>query len=117
MLYLKEYVLGLPPLDTTALVVIAILIGCNMQLISIKAKNIVKQQNLKLTFGAGILSLVGTGYASCGFSLLSVLGLESVAAYLPFGGIELSFLTIAILTASLYYNLKTMYAACKMPKK
>lgn len=117
ILFLRDYLLTLRPIDTSALVVIAVLFGANIQLVTIKAKNTVKQKNLRLTFGAGILSLVGTGCASCGFSILSVLGLGGVAAYLPFGGIELSFITIAILGASLYYNLQTLYSACKIPQK
>lgn len=113
-MYLWRYLVTLPPIDIVLLAIIAILIGFNIQLISLKIKNIAKQKNLRLTFGAGLLSIVGTGCATCGFSVLSVIGLGGVATILPFGGIELSYLTIVILSLSLWYNLKTMYAACKI---
>jgi len=113
-MYLWNYLVTLPPIDIVLLVIIAILIGLNIQLISLKIKNITKQKNLRLTYGAGLLSIVGTGCATCGFSVLSVIGLGGVVTLLPFGGIELSYLTIVILTLSLWYNLKTMYAACKI---
>jgi hypothetical protein len=113
-MYLWRYLITLPPIDIILLIIIALLIGFNIQLISLKIKNITKQKNLRLTFGAGLLSIVGTGCATCGFSVLSVIGLGGIATLLPFGGIELSYITIVILSVSLWYNLKTMYAACKL---
>jgi hypothetical protein len=113
-MYLWRYLITLPSIDIVLLAIIAILIGFNIQLISLKIKNLTKQKNLRLTYGAGLLSIVGTGCATCGFSVLSVIGLGGVATLLPFGGIELSYITIVILSLSLWYNLKTMYAACKL---
>lgn len=52
---------------------------------------------LGLAFGA-----IGSGCVACGSVILSVLGLTGVAAFLPFGGRELSWISIGLLLLSIY---------------
>lgn len=79
-----------------------------------KVKFLKKRNNLKITLGAGIISIVAAGCASCGLSLASIVGLGSALAVLPFRGFELYIASIAILLLSLYYNLSSLYKACKI---
>ncbi len=52
--------------------------------------------------GSSILGIVGSGCASCGLPILALLGFGGAAAYLPFQGMELSLVAIALLSVSLY---------------
>ncbi len=100
--------------DLFLLVLISILFGLNLSLVIEKIKFIKKQPNLKLTIGTGILSLGAAGCASCGLSVASIVGIGWGLAVLPFGGIELYFISILILFISLIYNLNSIYKACKI---
>src|SRR5690348_3901098 len=66
------------PLDSTIVIVSALLIGLNI-LIMIKTISVLgKNGKVHVSIGgATILGLMSTGCTSCGFSLLSVLGLSS----------------------------------------
>lgn len=104
-------------LDLALLGIIGFLFGMNTILILRKLKFIKKQGSVKLTAGAGILSIATAGCASCGLSVLSLFGLGGALAILPFGGTELYFIAIAILIYSLRSNLKAIYKACNIPVK
>lgn len=104
-------------LDLTLLGIVGMLFGMNTILIIRKIKFLKNQGSVKLTAGAGILSIVAAGCASCGLSVISLLGLGGAIAILPFGGTELYFIAIIALLFSLRYNLKAIYKACNIPAK
>ncbi len=79
-----------------------------------KVKFLKKRNNLKITLGAGIISIAAAGCASCGLSFISIVGLGGALAALPFRGFELYIISIAILLLSLYYNLSSLYKVCKI---
>lgn len=101
-------------IDTILLLTISVLFGMNFTLVIQKINFIKRGKNLKITLGAGIVSLASAGCASCGLSIVSLIGIGSSLALLPFGGLELYFLSIVILTASFIYNLNAIYKACKI---
>lgn len=101
-------------LDALFLFLTAFLFGVNTELVIEKIRILKKSGSLKLTFGAGIVSLAATGCASCGLSLASIAGLTGVIVLLPFGGLELYLLSVALLIALLFYNLHMYIKACKI---
>lgn len=104
-------------LDLILVGIVGILFGMNTMLIIRKVRFIRKQGSIKLTAGAGFISIATAGCASCGLSVISLFGLGGVIAVLPFGGTELYFVAIAVLLYSLRYNLKAIYKACAVPQK
>lgn len=100
--------------DVLLLLISAVLFGLNIELVLRKIKFLASAGSLHLTFGAGIVTLVATGCASCGLSLASVVGLSAAIAILPFHGLELYFIAILILLVSLFYNLHTLVKVCKI---
>jgi len=100
--------------DIFMILLISTLFGVNLSLVLEKFKFIKKQNNLKITFGAGIISIASAGCASCGLSLVSLVGLGGALAILPFGGFELYILAAGILFASIIYNLNSIYKACEV---
>ncbi|HET9946484.1 MAG TPA: hypothetical protein VFQ63_00265 [Patescibacteria group bacterium] len=108
------------PLDATLLIVTGILIGINIVFLIITSKRV---QNTKLKFfvgGGGLFGLVSAGCASCGFSVLSVLGLGTgFFNILPFGNKSLYMLSIGTLLFSILYMLKKLADGnrCKIPVK
>ncbi len=101
-------------IDVIFLSIIAVLFGINLALVIQKINFIRKQSNLKLTIGAGLISLASAGCASCGLSIVSFIGIGGALALLPFRGMELYFLSIAILVVSFFYNLNAIYKACRV---
>lgn len=104
------------PLDVALLVSASFLFGTNLSLVFRKIKFLASQGSLRLTFGAGLITLVATGCASCGLSFISLFGLGGIIAILPFGGVELYVISILLLSALLFYNLNSYALACKLPK-
>ena len=100
--------------DTILLLVSAILFGINVELVLRKIKFLASYGSLHITLGTGLITLAATGCASCGLSLASVVGLGGVLALLPFQGVELYVISIAVLLASLLYNLHSLVKACKI---
>lgn len=100
--------------DLLLLSVIAFLFGVNVLLILRKLKFLKKQGSLQVTMGAGLISLVAAGCASCGLSIASFVGLTGAIAVLPFGGIELYFLSIGVLVISYFYNIHSYIKACNL---
>lgn len=101
-------------IDLLLLIIVAALFGLNLGMVIKKYRFIRNQPNLGITIGSGIISLAAAGCASCGLSVMSLIGLGSALAILPFGGLELYLLAIIILFASLLYNLNSLYKACKI---
>ncbi len=96
---------GLNSITTTSfytLLIIATLLGMVVSLLTYKIKKtrMFSMQGGKATTMGTILGLAAPGCASCGIGLLSAVGLTSVIAYLPFKGIEIGFLSIALLLTS-----------------
>lgn len=62
--------------------------------------------------------ILAAGCASCGISVLAMLGLGAGLAILPFKGLELSLLSVGLLTATLFWmaNAKTR-KLCALPKR
>lgn len=97
--------------DFVLLVLTSILVGLNVLLI---AKTIIKLESQKGRLsisvgGSAILGIVVAGCSSCGFSVLSLLGLSATLSFIPFGGIGLHFLAIGLLLFSFFYALKTLH--------
>lgn len=101
-------------LDIFFLGITGALVGINTALVIEKIKVLRKSGGLRLTFGAGIISLAATGCASCGLSLASLVGLAGVLAVLPFGGLELYMLSVVVLLGILAYNLNAYRKACSL---
>jgi hypothetical protein len=98
--------------DSILLIIIALLFGVNLELVLRKLKFLKNQGNLHITIGAGLVSLISAGCASCGLSFASVIGVAGIVSLLPFHGLLLYLLSIAILLASLLYNLQTLVKVC-----
>lgn len=69
--------------------------------------------------GSSLLAIVGGSCAACGLPILSLLGLSGAVLYLPFKGVELSYLSFALLLGSLYLLVKSTIKtqACSVRKK
>jgi len=102
--------------DIILLSITAILFGLNIELVLRKMKFLASLGSLHIAFGTGLISLAATGCASCGLSIASIVGLSAALASLPFHGIELYFLSIMTLFASLFFNLNTLVKACNIKK-
>lgn len=105
---------ALSPVGGVLLIITAVLFGLNISIIISKLEIMKKQGKLGLIFGAGLISLVSAGCAACGISLLSVVGLGSIVAFLPFHGIEFYIISIVVLLWCLYVNLGAYAKACKL---
>lgn len=105
---------ALSSVDDWFLIVTAVLFGVNIGIVLSKLSIMRKQGKLGFVFGAGVISLVSAGCAACGLSLLSLIGLSSVLALLPFHGIEFYIISIIVLIICLYVNLGAYAKACKL---
>lgn len=97
------------------LIVVSILTGANLTLV-VQRLRIIRASG-KMSFvvgGSSLLGAIGSGCASCGLPILAFLGLSGAVFYLPFQGLELSVLAIALLSVSLYslINQGTKKAVC-----
>jgi len=89
------------------LIITAILTGINLVLLTKKLKSLKSQGNLKIVVGgSSLIGIISSGCASCGLPILALLGLSGSVAYLPFRGIELSYLSVILLLFSLYHLIK-----------
>ncbi|HEX7042776.1 MAG TPA: hypothetical protein VF189_05995 [Patescibacteria group bacterium] len=97
------------PVDTAITIASSILVGLNLVLI---AKTIYKLEHLgKVRVsvgGATIIGLVTTGCSSCGFSLLSILGIGTSFSFLPFHGMEIHIASVLLLGFSAWYMVKKL---------
>lgn len=109
-----ESITHLPLLELVIFVLISLLVGLNLELMRQKL-DVLKKRRIKITFGAGIISLVGAGCAACGISILSIFGIGAAAGFLPFKGMELSVFALLILLITFYYSIVSLAAACDIP--
>ncbi|EKE06318.1 MAG: hypothetical protein ACD_19C00017G0018 [uncultured bacterium] len=94
--------IGLFLLTTTA-----ILTGINLSLLSQKIKDLKAQGNLRIIVGgSSLFGIIGSGCAACGLPILALLGLSGSIAYLPLRGMELSYLSVLLLSLSFYLLIK-----------
>lgn len=105
-------------LDFALLIITSVLVGLNVLLI---AKTIIKLEaqkgRLSLSVGgSAVLGIVVAGCSSCGFSVLSLLGLSASLTFIPFGGMGLHLVAIFLLLVSLIYSFRTIHykIACKI---
>lgn len=115
---LKDLFIGgvsnLPIHTLVIMILIAILTGMVISLITMKVRMKIKfkeHAGKKATIGI-VLGLFAPACASCGLGLISIVGLGSVLAYLPFKGIEIGILSV-ILLAYATYSLSSSMRECK----
>ncbi len=111
---------ALSKLDATLLILTGILIGINISLLLATVKRL-QGAGVKIIVGGGsMVGLASTGCASCGFSVLSVLGIGTgFLNFLPFGSKTLYMLSIGTLLFSIFYMTKklTEGTVCKVERK
>jgi len=105
-------------IDFLLVIITSILVGLNVLLVT-KTITKLKSQRSKLSLSVGgstILGIVVTGCSSCGFSVLSLLGLSASLSFIPFGGMGLHLLAIFLLLTSSTYALRTLHykIVCKI---
>ncbi len=107
------------PLDTFLIILSALLVGANAVLISRSIKRLKNQEGLQLSIGgATIIAIITAGCSSCGFSILSIIGLSTSLSFLTFKGLELHLLATLTLLFSFTYMLKEIHSRiyCKIKK-
>ena len=94
---------------------VGILAGVNIYLIWNRLTSMKISGGVELSVGGGmVLGLASAGCGACGITLLGFLGLASVTL-LPFRGLEISILSLALLTVSVFWLLRTgKAAACEV---
>jgi hypothetical protein len=96
-----------------AVLLIAILTGFNLSLAFSQLKRGRLKKKSDLTFFSGAaFGLLGSGCGACGLPVLSVFGISG--SFLPFRGLEFSFLAIGLLLVSLIFLLRTRKLVCKL---
>lgn len=95
------------------LFLVAVLTGANVTLLFEKITTLKKFNKLQLIVGGNsLLGIVGSGCVACGLPILSLLGLSGSLIYLPYHGAELSYLSLILLSISLYVLIKSRNQAC-----
>ncbi len=99
------------------MVITGMLIGINFAVVRSRMKQIKQSGKVRIVAGgSSLLSIAGGGCASCGLPVLSLLGLSGSVAFLPFKGAELPYISIIMLSGSLFYLLKQKSTqACALP--
>lgn len=103
--------------DSLLLIFNALFVGINVLLIGKTIFLLEHMGKVKASIGgAALISLITTGCASCGLSLLSFLGLSAAVSFLPFHGLEIHIATTLILIGSGIYLLRQIHNAkyCKI---
>lgn len=92
------------------------LLGINVSLLILSVQTLNKTKHLSLSVGGvGLVALVSTGCASCGISILSVLGISS--AFLPFHGPYIYMFSLFFLSLSAVVAVVTYRNACEVKQK
>jgi len=100
--------------EIAIILITSLLIGLNLALILKTLKKIKNSGKIALTAGSGgVLAIIGGGCASCGLTLLSLLGVSS--KFLPFNGLFMQAISIVLLIASAFYMLRQLQSTkyCK----
>lgn len=105
----------LEPIESLLLLFTALLLGINVALLFESISLLRQEKKLSISLGGATLAaLVGSGCASCGISLLSILGISS--SFLPFHGIHLYIFSSTLLFISLLVSSKVNAKACRLPR-
>ena len=97
------------------LTITAILTGINLTLFVSRIFNVKKFGKVSIFAGGGsFLGFIGSGCAACGLPLINLLGLSASIIYLPFRGMEIAYLSIGLLSISIYYLIKSNNTYCKI---
>lgn len=105
------------PLTLSILFLNAFFVGLNLVLLGKALASLQGKGKVHLSLGgATLFSLATAGCASCGLSLLSVIGLSASLAFLPFHGAELRVVSLGLLVVSALYMLRELHEAkyCKV---
>lgn len=90
-------------------IITSLLTGANISLLITKISLLKKSGNLQLLIGGSTLfGVVGSGCAACGLPVLALLGLTGSVAFLPLRGMELSYISILLLSGSLYLLIRSI---------
>ena len=98
----------------------ALLVGINISLLLRTIALLGNKEKLHISIGgATIIGFVTTGCASCGLSILSLLGLSTTVSILPFHGLELHIGAVILLFFSCWYMLRQIHNGiyCKIKKR
>lgn len=99
-------------------VINALLLGTvvSMLLVAIEEKRKTSKMSLIQTLSSLIFSAAATGCSVCSAFLLPLLGIAASLTALPFGGLEIKFLSILMLSYVIYENAKLASGLCPLPK-
>lgn len=114
---------NLTTLSAIITILLGVLLGMNISLLVHKIRQSRKPGvSAVATSGLGVfIGLLGVGCAACGTALLSALlplaGIGAVITFLPFGGLELQILALALLVFSIWRLVKDLAApaVCEVP--
>lgn len=107
------------PFTFLLLLLTSFLAGINMALALYQWKHhraLTMTKNSTTTTGIGV-GILAAGCSGCGLSILAILGLAGVIAFLPFKGQELSVFSIIILTTTLFWLAKNPTKVCVIRDK
>lgn len=100
------------------LFLISVLTSANLTLIIERINILKKFDKLQVVVGGNsLLGIVGSGCVACGLPILSLLGLSGGLVYLPYRGAELAFLSLILLSISLYVLINSRSQSCEMNYK
>lgn len=96
----------------------AILIGVALTMIfaAIEERRKASKMTYLQTFSSLLFSAAATGCSVCSAFLLPLLGIAASLTALPFGGLEVKFLSALLLLYSIYENAKINSGLCPLPK-
>lgn len=105
----------------SSVIAVSVLGGLSVSMIVYKiaaARNLGSGQSL-LSFGGVFGGALSSSCAACSSALISVLGVSGGLAVFPFRGLELSSLSIAILSVSIYFVSKSLSESgeCRINRK
>ena len=97
----------------------AVLIGAaiSMFLHTIEEKKKMNKTSVLQTVSSLLFSAAATGCSVCSAFLLPALGIAATLTALPFGGLEIKFMSILILLYAMYEYSKTISGFCPVPKE
>jgi len=101
----------------TLLIITAILTGANLVLLIQRVQQLKDSGKLHLAIGGStLLGIVGSGCTACGLPILALFGLSGSLVFLPLHGLEISYLSVALLGGSLYLMIRSNQKAisCKI---
>ena len=100
------------PFELFFILLLGFLMGVNTVLI-VRSLREGKEKNGAWSFSLGFLGMLATtGCASCGITLLSIVGPSVSLSLLPFQGVALQFVSLGLLTISLIHTLNRRAQGC-----